>query len=160
MINKIKEWSGLVALIAIVLFLVFGQHNSRPLGGTTNYDAVQTSKITVGSGGSGIGTIINGTCTLLADFSIASGTPAMVDCQSSSFVAGDYVIIGGYATSSVAITRWFTLQATGIASTTNGYAPVRVFNGTATAVVPSSVSGFGSSTPFTIFRPLTTTPGL
>lgn len=122
--------------------------------GTSNQFSVDSSgKMTVGTSGTKIGTLIYGTCYLKADFSIAATSTAMVDCVSSSFASGDTVIIGGFATSSTALTRQFDIKGTGSASTTAGYAPVRVLNWTGAAVTPASLSGFGSSTPFVIIRP-------
>lgn len=160
--NKTNFALGL-AVVAVVIAIVAvfhgGSTNTHSFGGTTNYDALQTSKLTVGTSGTGWGTILAGTCTLLNQASYTASTTVMVDCQSSSFAVGDSVIITGLATSSTDLTRQFAVLGTGSASTTAGFAPVRIENLSGGTVTPAG-TGFGSSTPFFLFRPLSSTPGL
>ncbi len=107
---------------------------------------------TTGNGCVAVTKIIPTTCTILADASIAATSTGMADCQSSSIAVGDFVVFGGYGTSSVALTRQFDIQSTGAASTTAGFLPLRITNLTGASVVPSSLVGFGSSTPIIIYK--------
>jgi len=153
MTNILKITGGVIAgiVIGLVISAVF-----RPafFGGVYNTVAPNLGAgATIGQNGTKIGDFIYGTCYLAADFSISATSTGMVDCVSSSFRSGDTVIIGGFATSSTSLTRQFSILGTGNASSTNGYAPVRVTNWTGAAVIPTSLGGFGSSTPFLIIRP-------
>lgn len=103
--------------------------------------------------GTGYKAVISGTCYLLANASIAASSSQMADCVSSSFKSGDKVIFGGLATSTTEMAKQIDILGTGSASSTNGYAPVKIFNWSGTALVPASKNGLGSSTPFTILRP-------
>lgn len=158
------KYVGAAVLGAVIGVLLAGS-GSHLLGGVYNQVAqtfpglcvgsnctVTANKLTVGNSGTAIGNIIYGTCYLKADFSISATSTAMVDCVSTSFKSGDTVLISGLATTSTALTRQFTAQSIGSASSTNGYAPVRLTNWSGAAVTPASLNGFGSSTPFVIIR--------
>lgn len=114
--------------------------------------AATKNKLTVGTSGTPMGNIIYGTCTLKFDGTLLASSTTMVDCASSSFAVGDTVDILGLATSSVAASRTITINGTGSASTTAGFAPVRVTVLTGTTLTPGG-AGLGSSTPFMIMRP-------
>lgn len=169
MINKIKEWSGLVALIAIVLFLVFGQYSSvlSKLGGVTNYDEVDATAIKIGgANGSRVGPIISGNGALtvtIAGASVTASTTAAFDLPITGVVSGDNVF-ATFATTTAPSPQWGATSPSWIimsakASTTAGFITVTVLNQTGGTAAFSS-SGIASSTNYLVFHPVSTVPGL
>ncbi len=157
MINKIKEWSGVIALIAIVLFFIFGgKTGGARFGGVTNYDEIDTTALKIGgTNGTRVGPIIATTCTnVIGNTSITASTTAAFDCAVTGVVSGDYVI-AEQATTSQAYLGMSIIGAN--ASTTSGFVTIRVSNPGATAVLPYAIA---SSTTFLIFHPVSTVPGL
>lgn len=157
--SKIKEYAGVVALVAIVLLVVLGLVNQRApvAGGVTNYDTVEASGLAIGSGcndfygtctGATYTQTYSGTCTLVSDSSIAATSTGTGTCAISGLLAGDKVYLD-IATTSVELTR--QIVPIGVIAGTNS-ATVRLFNLTGTAAVPGAVPGFGSSTPYTVWR--------
>lgn len=159
MIDKIIKYAGVVALIAIILLLVLGvsKGNAPLAGGTTNYDTVEATGLAIGSGcadsnsactGALYTQTYSGTCTLVSDSSIAATSTGSGTCAISGLLAGDKVYIG-IATTSVEMTR--NIVPIGVIAGANS-ATIRLLNLTGAAIVPSSINGFGSSTPYTVWR--------
>lgn len=161
MINKIKEWSGLVALIAIVLFLIFGQHaSSTRLGGVTNYDEVDATAFKAGgANGSRFGPLIFGACTpTYSDSQVTASTTKAFDCPVTGVVAGDSVFVTNASTTPTGSGNNIGMFITGAsASSTSGFVTLRVTNFGVTANLPY---GIASSTSVLVLHPVTTVPGL
>lgn len=168
MIKKVKEWSGLVALIAIVLVLLVlsAKGNGAKFGGVTNYDEVDATAIKIGgTNGSRVGPIIEGTCALLANAAtaVSATTTAVADCAVTGVVSGD-TVIAQFSTSTVSSPTWGATSAQWVvvgakASTTSGFITLVVFNQTGGTASLSS-SGIASTTSYKITHPVTSVPGL
>lgn len=158
-LNKIKEYSGLVALIAILLtWLIpaptsnFG--SSANGGNVTDYDAVNVidgyyvdeTQVINGSGFS-VGPS-TGTCSLIApSFTVTASSTVAMDCAVTGVVSGD-IVFAQFATSSAQFLGWWIDGAS--ASSTSGYITVRVTNGLGVAaVLPASLA---SSTQYFISK--------
>lgn len=159
MLNKIKEWSGVIALIAIVLFLIFGgKGSSVRLGGVTNYDEVDASALKIGgSSASRFSLIKTGTCDLTSNSSITATTTGSATCATTGSLAGDVVIVGPLATTTTKITAQYEMLGAVAGTDTTTVTLLNLTGGNAT---PGSLSGFGSSTPYQIFRTTSSVPGL
>ncbi len=159
MIQKIKEYAGVVALVAIVLLVGLGLNSgTAPVaGGTTNYDGIGTESIAVGDGcndsfsscsGTTLELIKQGTCNIVSDSSIAATSTGSGTCAISGLLAGDHVMLD-IATTSTALSR--ALVPMGVIAGTDS-ATIRLFNLTGAATTPGAIPGFGSSTPYSVFR--------
>lgn len=156
MIQKIKEWSGVIALVAIVLLLVLNA------GGNKSFGAIKdTSYFDFFNAATGGGFQINGTTVLSASTFVPPGTStalagmnfgnciiyayattisasstATVDCQGgtstltalSGVSSGDKVFVHATTTLS-SLFEGVTVEAYN-ASTTNGYITMTLYNGT------------------------------
>lgn len=128
MINKIKEWGGLVALIAIVLFLVFGRGGNTSKFGTvspTDGSATNFTEVTASNG-----MYIGGNGLFMANGSLLNINGTSQQAQQSSITSTTTVpciIPPPTATSTLDVTLNITQATTtttaiGIATTTNPYA--------------------------------------
>ncbi len=128
------------------------------LGGTETILSKLQGGVQVGPGNSGTiySLIKNGTCNILANASIVATTSKNFDCRIpatgsfSGIKPGDYIranLVGTTTVNSL-------LLLTGVkASTTPGWATFTISNLTGAAVTPATGAiGFGSSTPYQIFR--------
>lgn len=162
---------NIVALVAIVIAIggyMYPQVQSAVshFGGTTNYDALQVSKLTVGASGVGMGQFSPTTCNLIGtDASQAASSSKAYDCAVTGITSGDPVIaLIATSTTANAATGAASLcpgwQIVGAkASTTAGYATVILANNSCGAAVPSATS-VGSSTNIWFAHLLSSTPGL
>lgn len=157
MIEEIKNWSGVVALVILAIFIL-SSGGAKLLGGVTNYDELDATAIKIGgSSGSRVGPIITGTCSLIASpsFTVGSSTQAAMDCAVTGVVSGDTVLMW-FATSTAASQGWSIAGSS--ASSTSGFITGRIVNSTgASNVLPASLA---SSTQYLIIHPRTSVPGL
>lgn len=158
----LKDNAGVIATVALIIAIVgvftpAGQSLIKSFGGVTNYDEVDATAIKIGgTNGSRLGPIMSGTCNLTSDSSITATTTGTATCTITGLVAGDYCGVE-IATTSVALSRAFVnMGAVASADTCT----VRLFNMTGGNLVPSSLNGFGSSTPYWAAHPVTSVPGL
>jgi hypothetical protein len=114
--------------------------------GTTE---AQTGKLTVGTSGTAFGPAFTGTCTLIANYSIAATSTGNVDCSVTGVVSGDKVFVSLPASTTIA--SQYAVKGVS-ASTTSGFITVSLLNLTGTAAVPATTNGFGSSTQYWIVR--------
>lgn len=174
MIQKIKEWSGVIALVAIVLSLV--------MGGSGRFGAIKdTSYFDFFNAATGGGFQINGTTVLSASTfvppgtstalagmnfgsciiyayatTIAASSTATVDCQGGTSTltaltgvsSGDKVM--AMATTSISSVSQGVSILSANASTTNGYITMTLFNGTGTTFTWSG--GASSTIKYVAFR--------
>lgn len=151
--------SHIALFLAVVAVVIAIFPSALKLGGTSNYDSLQVSKITIGTSGAGIGAIYNSTCTLSlgqgnTSYAIAASSTAAFDCPTPGTVSGDTIIFA-LATSSIATSGGFQIESQS-ASTTAASTRVHIRNNTgAAAILPASV---GSSTPYVAIHLLSTTP--
>lgn len=93
--------------------------------------------------------VSEGTCTLLANFSITATTTRSVDCAVSEARSGDVVFV--QLARSTAMAQQYVVKSAN-ASTTSGFISVDLLNLTGASAVPSATSGFGSSTTYVLYR--------
>ena len=157
--NKLTLGIAVIAIvIAIIgLFTPAGQSVVTALGGTTNYDALETTSLSVGSGcgdsyasctGSAVTQILKGTCSLVSNTSIAATSTGTGTCAISGLVAGDKVFVSLATTTTKMAAQWAIIGT--VAGTDS--ATVRLLNLTGTAAVPSATNGLGSSTQYWVVR--------
>lgn len=89
-----------------------------------------------------------GTCTLLANYSIAASTTANVDCLIPDAVAGDVVRLQLAASTTLA--SQYMIKAA--AATSTGAVTAQITNLTGATAVPAATNGFGSSTVYQLWR--------
>ncbi|MFA6095409.1 MAG: hypothetical protein WC767_01040 [Candidatus Paceibacterota bacterium] len=111
---------------------------------------VGSSGITVGSSGTAITQVLKGTCTLLANVSIAATSTGFADCAVTGVQSGDNVFVSLSTTTTAIGNNWVVAGTK--ASTTAGFISVKLLNLTGTTAVPAATSGFGSSTSYLIVR--------
>ncbi len=97
-----------------------------------------------------------GTCTLVSDSSIAATSTGTGTCATTGSQAGDIVFLGVATTTTKQTANIIPI---GIIAGSNS-TTVRLFNLTGAAIVPAAVNGFGSSTPYSVFRMTTTSSSL
>lgn len=159
--NKIILWViGAVALLALIISIgnsVGGSNQSVSVGGTTNYDIIKATGLSIGSGcgdgystctGSSITQMFTGTCSLVSDSSIAATSTGTGTCAITGLVAGDKVFVSLATTTTKLTAQWSTVGT--VAGTDS--ATVRLLNSTGAAAVPSATNGFGSSTQYWVIR--------
>lgn len=156
--NKSNILTSAIVAIAVSLIVgLFGGHTSpAPLGGgnlspilSTFYGGINVSDKN-GTAGTNYKLIKNGTCTILADVSVAATSTKNFDCAFTGVQSGDLVFAHLAATSSLAS----QYEIKGVtASTTNGWITFSLLNLTGTSATPSNTVGVGSSTVVQIFRP-------
>ena len=170
MIEKLKEWSGVIALLAIILFLIisssspekmFGAVGSRfPNGlgvgsatmqiGVNKFQASSTALFTgpviIGPDGGTLNELKGTTCNLLnADTSIAASSTGYAYCTGiTGLASGDVVLTQLSSTTPVTSRGGWSIQAAK-ASTTAGAIDIMIFNAEDRARIPSAF-GVGSST--------------
>lgn len=159
--NKENISLGL-AVIAIVIALTSVFHPkpsvvTHSFGGVTNYDEVDATAIKIGgSSGTRVGPIIVSTGSLIApSFTVAASTTVSMDIAVTGVVSGD-TVFASFATSTTAGNGWIVSGAS--ASSTSGFVTLRVTNFTgASNIIPASLA---SSTPYQVWHPRSTIPGL
>jgi hypothetical protein len=111
-----------------------------------------TGGVTVGSG-TAMTRIYKGTCTLLANNSIAATSTGYAQCALSSgtVAAGDIVFVT-LATTTSATGMNYTIAGAQASTTNSAYIEVKLLNLTGGAAVPAATAGFGSSTQYLIIR--------
>lgn len=155
-----KENIIVPAIIALLVSLAFGfisYTSSTPaqLGGrvetvlSTFSGGIQVSDKN-GTAGTALKLIKSGTCTILANVSIAATSSKNFDCTFTGARSGDIVLAHPIASSTVAAQYAITGYN---ASTTNDTITFTVLNLTGVAAVPAATVGFGSSTQVTLLRP-------
>lgn len=105
----------------------------------------------MGSSGTAISKVLTGTCTLLANFSIAATSTRDVDCAVTGVVEGDKVFLSLSTTTGNGIASQYSIVGTH-ASTTSGFVTAKLLNLTGTAATPAATANFGSSTQYYIVR--------
>lgn len=164
--NKQKGSAEIVVLIAVVLVIgllsfAVGRLTSRPSAeAVTSVPGASTSDptndhfvridgaIKVATSSPWISVISAGTCSLVADTSIAATSTGTGTCAATGAQVGDQVFVS-LATTSTAISRNWAVVGTVAASNS---ITVRLLNLTGTAAVPSATNSFGSSTQYQILR--------
>lgn len=147
-----------VAIIAVTgVFTPIGKSVVKSLGGVTSYDEVDASAVKVGSSGSRLSLIKTGTCDLVSGSSIVASTTGSATCATIGSVAGDVVVVGPLATTTTKITAQYFI--TGVVAGTDT-STVTLYNQIGANGIPGALSGFGSSTPYQIYRTTSTIPGL
>lgn len=144
----------LVAVIAIVLVaFVVTSTKSTPaqvaVGGTSNFDTIGVTGLYVGSSGTTLTGIFTGTCSILANASVAATSTSNFDCVAADAVSGDKVFVAQLASSTLA--SQYVIKGVR-ASTTSGFITFSILNLTGTSAVPAATNGFGSSTAYFIVR--------
>lgn len=150
----VKEYAGLVAVVAIVLLIMFGSSNepAPSFGGAncnggncTDYDAVNTSAgyyvddVLVMDGSGFLSGPSTGSCSLIStNFTVAASTTVSMDCAVSGVISTD-IVFGQFATSTTLGNGWAIDGAS--ASSTSGYITFRVTNWTGgSALIPASLA--------------------
>lgn len=105
--------------------------------------------MTIGTSGSALSVVAKGTCTILANASVAATSTKNFDCAFSGVRAGDTVMAHLSASSTLA--SQYVLKGY-VASSTNDYITFSILNLTGAAAVPAATNGFGSSTEIIILR--------
>lgn len=90
-----------------------------------------------------------GTCTILADASVAATSTKNFDCAFTGARSGDIVVAALQASSTLA-SQYVIKGVT--ASSTADYLTFSILNLTGGAAVPAATNGFGSSTQVELFR--------
>lgn len=172
--NKIHEWVN-TALIGVVLLLVLVGGQSAGLGSSgtrfpnglstdstsptfgqlrTTSLLVTTGGATVGSSGTSMTQVLNGTCNLIInDTSIVASTTKRADCVVAGVVAGDRVFASFSSTSpslGTQVTGGIVLNAC-MASTTSGFIACQYTN-LSGGTINTAGSFIGSSTQYYIVR--------
>lgn len=157
----IQKWSGVVALVILAIMGAMNVAPQQSFGGAacnggncTDYDAVNVSEgyyvddVLVMNGSGILAGPSTGTCSLIApSFTVAASTTVSMDCAITGVVSGD-IVFAQFATSTTAGNGWAIDGAS--ASTTSGFATLRVTNWTgASSVIPASLA---SSTKYFISK--------
>lgn len=140
---------NIVIAVLVVLLVTLGVHTyTAGVGGTTNLDTLELSDgLKVGSSGSTITKIIDGTCALIFSGQVIASSTRVYDCAVTGAVSGDNVI-AWFGTSTVNGMGWSIVGSN--ASSTSGFITLRVSNlSGVTAFPPSSIA---SSTYYLIIR--------
>ena len=126
-----------------------------PNGGVTNALQIDSGATTfagslaIGSTGSALTLVKKGTCTILANSSIAATSTANADCAFTGVLSGDVVM--AHLAASTTLASQYVIKGYN-ASTTAGFVTFSILNLTGGAAVPGATVGFGSSTEVEIFR--------
>lgn len=95
-----------------------------------------------------------GTCSILANASVAATSTANFDCAFTGVRSGDVVVVTQVSSSTVA--SQYVIKGAN-ASSTADFITFSVLNLTGAAATPAATNGFGSSTQVLIFRTQTQT---
>lgn len=143
--------SGIVsAIVALVAVFSFGGGNFAGVS--------HLSGLNVGADGLSVGTastastlsyVQKGTCTILANSSVAATSTANFDCVAAGVEDGDTVFVTQAASSTIA--SQYVIKGA-VASSTDGYITFSILNLRGTAATPAATNGFGSSTAYLIIR--------
>lgn len=157
--NK-KFYIGLLIILVIAVlagYFLTRKSNNGNIGAispsdvtATNFTEITTSNgILVGTLGTGMAQILNGTCNIPANASVAATSTANFDCAVSNVQSGDRVFASLAASTTIA--SQYVIRSVQ-ASTTAGFITFTLLNLTGTAAVPSATNGFGSTTAYYIVR--------
>lgn len=147
--NYIVVGIAVLALILSTYGLVGGNQSSSTLGNATPGTRFPHG-ITIGlpaNSPSNIAKILSGTCTILANTSIAATSTANFDCAITGVTPGDIVTVASQASSTLA--SQFVIKGV-TASSTAGFVTFSMLNLTGAAAVPAATVGVGSSTQYQI----------
>ena len=155
--NYIKQnHLSLLIILWIVVSAIFSSPAVKSFGASTVLDTTTISNrwifnpgtLKIGGSGTSLQLVKSGTCTLVADTSIAATSTGTGTCATVGSLAGDQVFISLATTTTKQAANFIPLgTVAGTDSTT-----IRLFNLTGVAAVPSATNGFGSSTQYQIFR--------
>lgn len=120
--------------------------NGLAVGSTAS---VTQNKLTVGNAGTAIGNLVFGTCTILANASVAATSTSNFDCAFTGAVSGDKVVASLAASSTLA--SQYVIKGVS-ASSTSDFITFSILNLTGGAAVPAATNGFGSSTQIILVR--------
>jgi len=109
--------------------------------------------ITIGPDGNAVARLYKGTCTLVANASIAASSTASVPCALSSGTvqSGDLVFVT-LSTTTEAVAMNYIVAGAKASTTNSAYLDVKLLNLTGGAAIPAATAGFGSSTQYLIIR--------
>lgn len=149
--KTIKEYSGLVALVAIVLGFFFLPSTSTLVGGTTNYDTISVSGLVVGSGcnqfgascdGTTISRVNTGTCNIqAAGNTITASSTKTIDCAATAGTPPGTALTGVTAGD-----KCFLSQATSTAPTgTSGLIVLGASASSTSGFITANVLAFGGT---------------
>lgn len=135
-----KNLASFLAIVAVVLAgfaLVRTVEAPVQTGGVTNFDELQLSDgVVIGTSGSRITTLVDGTCNLIGAASIAATSTGVMDCAVSAARAGDVVLVTSATTTAATGAMWGWDIAGASASSTNGFVTMKVRNMTGVAGIP------------------------
>lgn len=138
----------IVGLLFSGAYIVNQSIKGSSVGGVYSTTLRNFESIKVGDDGDELTLVAAGTCSLVSNSSIAATSTGTGTCAATGARSGDVVTVS-LATTTTNINSQFVLAGT-VAGTDS--VTVRLVNLTGTARTPASVSGFGSSTQYQIFR--------
>lgn len=113
------------------------------------FEISRSGNVRIGTTGTALSVVAKGTCTILADASVAATSTKNFDCAFSGVKAGDTVMAHLSASSTLA--SQYVIKGY-VASSTDGYITFSILNLTGAAAIPAATNGFGSSTQIVILR--------
>lgn len=145
----IKEYAGVVALIAITAFLVLGGPSKavNALSGTTNYDSLGLLELKVGTGCNDSGTYSScGALTVGSSgtFTQGGGVTATTSAASATFLASDFDTENGIEISLSVGAVTLTLPASTtfpLGTTAGSYREFTMFNASTTGGAIITIAG-------------------
>lgn len=143
MIKKI-----VVAIVALVVGFTVGMNLPDKSVGSLSEMLTKTVSLQVGEKGTALRLVKSGACTLVSNSSIAATSTGTGTCAITGVLAGDVVMVS-LATTTTKMSAQIAVVGT-VASTDS--VTVRLLNLTGTASTPGALSGFGSSTQYTVYR--------
>lgn len=135
---------GVLILIAVGVY-GFSKNTDLTARGTTNFDTVGLTGLSVGSNGTIFTQIISGSMSCTGASTVGTGTIANYDCAVSNVVSGDKI----FATLSTSTSAHITIAAA-YASSTSGYVRLVLANSSTTA--PIAPTAATSSVQYLIVR--------
>ena len=118
--NKIAVIVVIVVLVAAIFTAITLTSTPKQVGvgGTTNFDTIGVTGLYIGSSGTTLTGVFTGSCSILANASVAATSTSNFDCVASNAVSGDKVFSAQAASSTLA--SQFVIKAVQ-ASTTSGF---------------------------------------
>lgn len=138
----------IVGLLFSGAYIVNQSIKGASVGGVYSTTLRNFESIKVGDNGEELTLIAAGTCNLTSNTSIAATSTGTGTCTTTGSLTGDVVMVS-LATTTTNLNAQFVLAGTVAAADST---TVRLVNLTGTARAPASVSGFGSSTQYQVFR--------
>lgn len=137
-------------IIAVLVLLSIGiysfsTNSDLTAGGTTNFDTVGLTGLSVGSNGTIFTQIISGSMNCTGAATVAAGAIGNYDCTVSNVVSGDKI----FATLSTTTSAHITLAAAYASSTSGSVRLVLANSSTTAAIAPTSAT---SSVQYLIVR--------